>query len=523
MSDFPEVEVRDPVQVYADLKKIPVKALESFGVWTEKGAVAMQYLDEDGDLFRVRYRGTGLPKFWWGEGEGQFLYGIERLQDGPVVLVEGESDCHAAWFNNINALGVPGATSWRHEWTRYLADHEVFIWQEPGDAGKEFVARIGDSIPDAMVLTPAGYIKDLSELHVHEGADTSMAFNEMLKGAKPVDLQLMSSRGRLAPLDRGHAYDLGRRGKVVEAATYAPEPMMTTPASEITEEKVTWLWDGRIARGSLNGLVGHGGLGKSTLSLDIAARITRGGVMPQDAEGVDPSDVLIISAEDHAAAVITPRLRIANAALERAHVLSVDDVPYHLAMAGELEATIEATNAVLVIIDPVSAFLGGIDSYRDSDYRQLLAPLKVVAERTGAAILFIAHLKKGEGGPALHKIAGSIGLGAALRLVLLVDEDPDDPNNRVLVPLKSNLARMPRGQRFSINSSEVDPAIAQVGWGAPIDMSADELFSRNSKRRSGDEENSWPTPPAEEVECQLSNEIPENLRTNLEQLSLVEE
>ena len=39
-----------------------------------------------------------------------------------VVLVEGESDCHALWLHDLPALGLPGATNWRDGRDLHLLD-----------------------------------------------------------------------------------------------------------------------------------------------------------------------------------------------------------------------------------------------------------------------------------------------------------------------------------------------------------------------------------------------------------------
>ena len=60
--------------------------------------------------------------------------------------------------------------------------------------------------------------------------------------------------------------------------------------SGVEPETVTWLWPGYIPRGKLSILDGDPGLGKSTLALDLAARLTRGHAMPDGSGGGEPGD-----------------------------------------------------------------------------------------------------------------------------------------------------------------------------------------------------------------------------------------
>jgi len=87
------------------------------------------------------------------------------------------------------------------------------------------------------------------------------------------------------------------------------------------------------------------------------------------------------------------------------------------------------------------AFLDGdVNAHRDQDVRRALRPLAQCAQETGAAIVVIRHLNKSPGGKAIYRGGGSIGIAGAARSALLVAEDPDDENKRVLARVKSNLA-----------------------------------------------------------------------------------
>src|SRR5690606_9804699 len=83
-------------------------------------------------------------------------------------------------------------------------------------------------------------------------------------------------------------------------------------------EPVSWLWPGRFALGKLSLLVGDPGLGKSFLTLDAAARVSRGAPWP-DAPGVPTTagGVVLLSAEDAIADTIRPRLDAARADVSR--------------------------------------------------------------------------------------------------------------------------------------------------------------------------------------------------------------
>jgi RecA-family ATPase len=124
------------------------------------------------------------------------------------------------------------------------------------------------------------------------------------------------------------------------------------------------------------------------------------------------------------------------------HPVAPDRRPPTLLDIDALRKAILEVGAKLVTIDPLMAFLPSeIDSYRDQDVRRGLAPLKDLAEETGAAIVLVRHLNKNQGGSAIYRGGGSIGIVGAARVGLLVAKDPDDAQRRVLAVTKNNLPK----------------------------------------------------------------------------------
>src|SRR5579871_969592 len=193
--------------------------------------------------------------------------------------------------------------------------------------------------------------------------------------------------------------------------------------SKVKPEQVRWLWPGRIPLGKLTLLDGDPGLGKSLLTLDLAARVTTGRAMPDvpdtdsrgfekpahadsrgfekpahagrtevlDARGgawlhppdpctgsSEPRDyepieggVVLLSSEDDLAATICPRLVAACADLSRVRAMqTVYGLDVERGVVRErgvllpqdvdfLAHAIARAQAKLVVIDPLMAYLDG--------------------------------------------------------------------------------------------------------------------------------------------------------------------
>lgn len=261
--------------------------------------------------------------------------------------------------------------------------------------------------------------------------------------------------------------------------------LKTVCAVDVETKPVRWVWKYRIARDMLNGVGGHGGTAKTTAMLDVLSRVTTGQPMPGEDEALlPPTDVLIVSAEDTAERVLVPRLKQAGADLSRVHIVPMSELPSFPDDTTALEKTIQHHSAAMVLVDPWSAMLsGGINSHRDSDLRRALSPLAGAAERTGAAVVLIAHLNKDQSHIPLHRLSGSVGFGAAMRMALLAAEHPDEPGTFVLAQLKANIAPPVPAWTYTLKT---DPSgeVTYVAWGKQLDIDTVALVApRNPEKR----------------------------------------
>jgi putative DNA primase/helicase len=251
---------------------------------------------------------------------------------------------------------------------------------------------------------------------------------------------------------------------------------------DVQSERFRWLWDRRIPLGKLTIFAGDPGKGKSLVTLHIAASLSRGATFPDGARcGV--GDTIFLSAEDDAADTIRPRLDASGADVRRIHRVKAVRVTLGDGSMGEscfsmdrdLERLEDAITKIpttrLLVIDPVSAYMGKIDTHRDAETRRVLAPLVEFASRRGVAVIGVMHLKKGETS-ALLRVSGSIAFVAAARVVWGFGEDPDTPETRVMVAVKNNLAPLGNGLAYRIEADTETPRIVWQPGNVTLDANA---------------------------------------------------
>lgn len=248
---------------------------------------------------------------------------------------------------------------------------------------------------------------------------------------------------------------------------------------DVVAEPIQWLWQDRLARGKLHQLVGDPGLGKSMVTLDIAARITTAKPWPD--AGVAPlGDVVVLSAEDGPADTIRPRVETMGGDTSRVWVLAADE---SLSLDKDLErlrSLIADKQPVLVVIDPITAYLGNVDWRNDPDVRRVLSPLASLAAYAKAAILGVMHLNKDEQRRAIYRTGGSVAFVAGARVVLAVVADPADRSGerRILVSAKSNIGLKPPGLAYHV---EADGPIPHIAWDGEMEVDVEEIFRREGQ------------------------------------------
>lgn len=424
-------------------------------------------------------------KHWlWGLNDNtrRILYHLpqwSKTSQDWQIIVEGEKDVETLEKLGFIATTNPmGAGKWKADYNQYCEGRLIVIICDLDDPGKRHGLSTAYSLHGITAETRLIFLdRDLPE---HTDV-TDLAEKHNWTAKDFMDL-----------IDKTPAFVPRATGSQVIAQKL----------SDIEPVPVQWLWFNRFAQGKLCLLVGNPGVGKSFMSLDMAARISTGYFwpdgknLPVGSNQAPKGSVIILTAEDGLADTVRPRLDEMGAdcdkifAIEGVH-LEKDEEQQEFWINDKVPVTdffdlsrdllllekklSDIKDVKLIIIDPLSAYYGKADSHKNAAVRSILAPLAEIAERHNVCVIGISHLRKSASEAAIYRVTGSIGQTAAARATWLIHPDKENQDRRLFVCLKNNLSREKTGLAFEIIDSRI------VYEHNIISESADDIFDYESE------------------------------------------
>ena len=396
------------------------------------------------------------------------LYRCREIQnEQAIAYVEGEKAADAGVKLGLPTTTAGGVNSFHLDHAEVLRGKDVVIFPDNDRPGREHAQTVAAALHGVAKSTRIAVLPGLPEngdlYDFIESGGTSDALLERIRNTV-----------EWKPAEEAPTLPTLQAGAVLRCF------------SDIVPKPLRWLWPGRIPLGKLTLLIGDPGLGKSLLTADIASRITRGTSFP-DTASCESGSVIFLSAEDDPADTIRPRLDAARADVSRVHTLeavrvqltdgSLAEKPFNLEtdVAALEEAVREHPGVRLIVIDPISAYLGGVDSHSNAEVRGVLARLATLAAQYNVAVLCVTHLRK-SAGAAVYRAVASIAFTAAARAVWAVAPDPKDVDRRLLLAVKQNLSVDPGGLAFRIEMAHNN--VAHLAWEAgAVALAANDVLS----------------------------------------------
>jgi putative DNA primase/helicase len=472
---------KEATNVHPYLKR---KGVHAYGLRLLRDAIMVPLYDTARNIHGMQFIGPdGEKKFKVGTAKQGHYFPIGKPKEKTLLVCEGYAtgaslheatgQAVAVAFDAGNLKPVAEALRQKYPDFRLIICADNDQW---GDSNTGVIKATEAALAVAGMLTIANIQDatdkptDFNDLHRAEGIEAVR--RQVEQAAEPRQENGTTATGTPEP-----------------ATQEKPLPFTFRRMSDVQAKPIRWLWPGRFARGKVSMLAGHPGLGKSQLTSSLAAIVTTGGTWPVDKTPCEKGSVIFFSAEDDAEDTIRPRLEAAGADLDRVFIL--DAVPDEtgtrprafnlttdLPRLGEMLSYFG--DVALVVIDPITAYLGGTDSHKNADMRALLSPLGELAAKHGAAIVCVSHLNKGGGGEALLRVTGSLAFVAASRAAFLIVRDKEDKHRRLFLPIKNNIGNDESGLAFSVESHSLPGGIetSRVSWeGEPVTITADEAMA----------------------------------------------
>lgn len=276
---------------------------------------------------------------------------------------------------------------------------------------------------------------------------------------------------------------------------------------KVVHRNVNWLWKGMLAYGKITIFAGDPGIGKSQFLLYLASIMSQGGRFHGENKLCNKDRVLLICNEDNADDTIKPRLMALGADLVNIDYVkgiqsfdaSGNEYFNPISIAEnimEIENQIKDRSYKLIVIDPISLYLGSVDDGKNKEIRAVLGILNALAERHGACIVLNSHFTKPSNNSgkssAIYRVMGSIGFIAGARMAFAILKDDEDPEKRVISTIKNNLVKESRGLIYTVEPALADGIeTSRVRWSHETsNKSADDLLNGSTDK---------PTPKLEEA------------------------
>ena len=454
----------------------PERLLASYDYRDEAGRLLYQVLRYEPKTFRQR-RPDESGGWCYRLGDvRRVLYRLPELlaadREAPVFLVEGEKDAERlAGLGLVATTVAGGAGGWRPVYAESLRQRTVIILPDQDEPGRRFAEQAAASLRGV-----AQGVRLVNLPGLGAKGDVSDWLAEPGRHARAL---LEAVHAQLSEQDRAQP--------VATTSAVLPPRLLFRMLDQVEASRLAWLWPGYLPRGKLVLIEGDPGEGKSFLTLDLAARLSRGQPWPDGVGRPAPGNSLLIISEDGVEDIAKPRLEALGADASRIGTFDgfeeagLPRTPLFPRDTPALAELVRRQAIELVILDPLAQFIDkGYTANNDQLIRQVLLPLARMAEETGCVLLIVRHLNKTPGGRAIYRGSGSIGIIGTSRCAYLVARDPQDPERRVLANVKMNIARQPPALGFRLH--EDDHGQFRLSWDGVVELSADELVGSTGKK-----------------------------------------
>ena len=400
---------------------------------------------------KIRYADKS---FTWRQpdGRGGWIYnrrGVPRSLyiagelSGAVFVCEGEKDAdnlHKLGYNAVSGEDGAGVKKWHKEYTEQLRGRAVAIFQDNDDVGKAYAQETAAAL---YGVASSVQVLDISTVwpEIPEHGDVSDLIAWARERACELIAQLIATAPKWEP---------------------AVDPFLSCFKSldGFEEQEATWLVPGWVPEGQITLLAADGGVGKTSVWVNVIAAISSGKrciLDPIDHQR-KPQRVAFLTTEDSVRKKLKKKLRLAGA--DTANILSPDFASDKEGVlrglkfgSNEMERFIRHFRPSLCVFDPVQGFIPpDVNMGSRNAMRDCMAPLISLGEETGTTFLVVCHTNKRPKAWGRDRIADSADLWDVSRSVMMAGYTEDE-GVRYLSNEKNNYTTLQDTLLFSIDGN----------------------------------------------------------------------
>ena len=246
--------------------------------------------------------------------------------------------------------------------------------------------------------------------------------------------------------------------------------------SDVEKKEIDWLWFPYLPKGMVSIVQGDPKSGKTFMLIDIISRITRGDNKPFSDDKFQEGNVIFLNSDDPIEYSLKGRFEKQKADTEKIFAVDESEKKLYFKNLRRLEDLVKEVNPVLIVIDPIQAYMGDGDSNSMVQVRNALSPLKKLAETYNCCIVLVQHLKKGNESKAIYKGAGSIDfVGFARSMIMVIKSTEND--ERLFIHTTSNVAKEGHCLSYKITDNGL------IWVEDKGEINADELVSQDSNTK----------------------------------------
>ncbi|MCP5006556.1 MAG: AAA family ATPase [Planctomycetes bacterium] len=207
--------------------------------------------------------------------------------------------------------------------------------------------------------------------------------------------------------------------------------------SDVIEEKLEWLWYPYVPKGFITNMVGIGSAGKSTITAFIASQITKG--RPFVHGGVVPDTGTVVLIEDEQGAEIGVKAKMREHEADQSQIVYLDSVTNfndeveHFDLTKDVcaleELYVKHRDMELIIMDPVSSYMGETNCNDNSAVRRGLLPIQKFIRDRNIALIFVNHFSKNSERTIENKSLGSVAFYNVARSEILIHRELNKDEN----------------------------------------------------------------------------------------------